>query len=391
MTYSVTSWFVDQCRLQNPSLVRKFTIGNSDYSSFVTRWPTVGNRWDDIRPGNCAIGLSNEDQTFNFIREDTTQLRKICEVKAGFTHPTSGDELITLFAGTIDRIAYNKGSSDITVADKMRQLSERIIGSSSEPVVMTASGTLPSDIAWWIATSYGGFSNIQSTSNPDIDYQAWLDWAAVFSRDNAQMHAQFEGQKCTEALRKIGRHTISSITMIGQKLTFFRFTAASSIVNSFGTSELINLSTSIDDDDLINKQYVFGNYDQTSQSWGITVFDVDSVSINSYGLREQVEKDESVWYVNSAAALNLVQRIVDTNATPFERVDVEVPLIALYMTVGDLITAVDSQINLDSTYRIMQRSVNLDNATMRAQIDRSQLKNAFTLDISSLDGEDLLL
>lgn len=391
MAYSVTSWFVDQCRERAPSLKRQLLIGNSDYSSFVMRWPTISHKWDDVRPQTCVIGLTNAEQTFNFIREDTTNLRLSCSVKAGFTHATSGDELITLFAGTIDKISYARAACDITLADKMKQLGERILGSNVSPVTFTSSGTLPSDIAWAIATSYGGLSSVKSTSNPDIDYEKFLDWAYVFSRDNAQMYANFEGQKCTEGLRKISRHTISSILMIGDKLTFQRFTAASSIVTSFSNNDLMNLDASIDDQDMINKQYLFGAYNTSSDKWGIVVVDAYTPSINSYGLREETEKDESVWYINSASGLNFVQRITDTLKTPFERVRGEMPLITLYMTVGDLIGGVEPQIGINDTYRIMSLSKNLDSGSIRVDFDKSQLKNAFTLDVSSLDGTDLLL
>lgn len=391
MAYAVTSWFVEQCRERAPTLKRQFFIGASDYSSYVARWPAVSHKWDDIRPQTCVIGLSNEEQTFNFIRTDTTQLRKSCSVKAGFTHPTSGDELVTMFSGTMDKVSYAKAAFDITLVDKMKQLGERILGSTAAPISITASGTLPSDIAWTVVTCYGGFSSIQSTSNPDIDYAAWQVWAGVFSNDNAQMNARFEGQKCTEALRKIGRHTISSILMLGDKLTFQRFTAASSIVTSFSNNDLLDLSTGIDDQDMINRQYLFGAYNQNSQSWGITVFDTHTPSVNSYGLREEVEKDESVWYINSASGLNFVQRITNTLATPFERVTGEMPMVTLYMTVGDLIGGVEPQIGINDTYRIMQRTVNLDNGVIRSTFDKSQLKNAFTLDQSSLDGSDVLL
>src|SRR4051812_39360350 len=84
MPYNVSSWFVDQERLENPSLKRSFTIGNSDYTRFVDSWPSISRQWDDPRPLSVVINLANEDQTFNFIREDKTKLLSRCEVKMGF-------------------------------------------------------------------------------------------------------------------------------------------------------------------------------------------------------------------------------------------------------------------------------------------------------------------
>src|SRR3990167_5515754 len=134
MAYSVTSWFIDQTQLKTAAPMRKFTIGGSDYSSRVTRWPSIRRAYSDIRPVNISVDLANEDQALNFFRSEPTTLLTTCELHMGYTHATSGDELITLYSGDIDRVLYKKGSVTIQTLDKFKQFTERVIGSSNSPV-----------------------------------------------------------------------------------------------------------------------------------------------------------------------------------------------------------------------------------------------------------------
>jgi hypothetical protein len=391
MAYSVSSWFVDNCRLQSPTIKRVLTIAGSDYSSRVTEWPKIVRDHNDIRPGGATVSLANDDGAFNFFRTDTLNLRSVCVVKAGFTHSTSGDELITLINGRVDGLNFSGGQLELTIADKVQQLSNRVVGAPNSAVSYTASGTLPSDIAWWLCTSYGGFSAIQSTSNPDINWALFQSWAAIFSLDNAQCYANFEGQKVTEGLRKIGRMTLSSIVMENDKLCFRRFSAASSIVTSYGLNELLDLTSSIDDVDMTNRQYVYGGYTPSSDTWSFNIVWANSASVNSFDVHENSMKDENLWYPSSSSALSFAQRIIVTNAQPFERVTLNVPAPGLYLTVGDTISVVDNQLDIVDTYRIMNHSVDLDSGRTKSRVDKSQLLGAFTLDVSSLDGSDLLL
>src|SRR3972149_7514309 len=180
MAYSVTSWFIDKTQLKTASPVRKFTIAASDYSSRVTKWPSIRRAYSDIRPVNISVDLANEDQALNIFRDEPTKLLSTCTLQMGYTHATSGDELITLYSGDIDRVLYKKGAWAVQTLDKFKQFTERVVGASNSPALYTGSNYLPPDIAWWLCTSYGGLSAITSTTNPDIDYQSFLDWAAVF-------------------------------------------------------------------------------------------------------------------------------------------------------------------------------------------------------------------
>ena len=390
MTYSVTSWFVDQAALENPPVKRTFTIAGSDYSDYVLGWPTINSRWDELRPNNVTINLANEDQTFNFFKTAKTNVQAQCEVKLGFTHPTSGDELISLFAGTVGEISFRDASVDLRLIDKVQQLSDRIVGTSNSAAVFRNSTLLPSDIAWTLCTCYGGWSNLTSTSNPDIDYSNFQLWASIFSNDSVYAQASFSGQKVTEALRKVMQNTHSAAFIVNNKLTFARWTLVNSYPVTLDNDKIKTLGVKVRADSLINKQWVEFSYNVGSGNWEKSVYAINSESVNSYGIRETVMKDESFWYVSSANALNIAERSVFVNASPYDEVSFTTPLTPLHQTVGGTIIAVDSHLSLNDGWRIMAMAVNVDDASITMEIDGSQSRIPFTLDISSLDGTDIL-
>jgi hypothetical protein len=391
MPYSVTSWFVQQAAAIAPNVVRQFTIGGSDYSRWVTRWPSVQRSWNDIRPISLTIGLANEDQTFNLFKTDKTKLRASCALKLGFTHPTSGNEYITMFAGTVERVQFSDGLCELSMGDKLKQLSERVVGASNSPVFFSSSGTLPSDIAWTLVTCYGGFSSLSSTNNPDINYADFKAWAAVFSGDNVQMRGRFEGKKVLECLRSLGRHTQSAIFMKENKLSFNRFTTISTDTTSLAPNNILSTRLSIDDTDIVNKQWVYADFKVESDFWTIATFDVLSASVNSFGLRELVEKDESVWYTSSATALNLAQRMTRVAGVPYDRLSIDTTLVPLHRHVGEIIQAEDAHLGITEGWRIMEQRVDMETGKIGLTIDASQVNTPFLLDVSSLDGPDLLL
>jgi len=391
VAYSVTSWFQEQTELNFSAPVRKLTIGNSDYSSHVLKWPVIRKSWNDIRPTNLTLDLANEDREFTFIQTDFTKLRSVVKIEFGYTHPSSGSELITLFEGTIEKVRYTRGKVNLTSIDKFSQLSDRVLGSSDEPLEFVNSNYLPSDIVWYAVTSYGGYSNITSTSNPDIDYEKWLEWSSIFSASTVFTNARFEGEKVTEVLRKIGRMTSSAIFIDNNRITFYRF----SLVNSLGITLGINNTTDkfdveLDDRTIINKQLVFADYDVTSNYFKITVNDEDNSSVNSFGLRERIEKDEVIWYVNSVSAVNYAQRIVTHNKLPYENISLETSLVGLTRFLGENVTMVNSFFNINGTYRIMDYGFNTDTGLLNFKIDKSQFSNPFILNTSSLGGVDVL-
>lgn len=536
--YNVSSYFLAQTLAPSPRVLRRFTIGDSDYSDRVQKWPKIRRKWNDIRPASLTIGLINEDQAMNFLRNDPTSLRSECRVKLGFNHPgenlltrseafevdswaqtdvgslnpdseaapnlamladavvfddvesasllqdvsvnleastgytfsvyvklldtavdsdkqvqlvfgadveeigadiTSGwqrfslahtsssspggelvgvrtdsytgalsfwgaqvnrgnsageyiraddavvnsgsEELVTYFAGTMDRVKFSGGLANISMQDKIKPFAERVLGSSDVPLDFTSSDYLVSDLVWYLVTSHGGLSAVESTSNPDIDYASFLEWAFVFSDDNVRVNAHYEGKKVNDALRSIGRYTGSAIYVENDLLTFARFTAANSHTTEL-SDQILELDLIVDDAVIINEQHVYGDYIIESNFWAIDAVSVASNSVNSFGVRAHIEKDETVWYIDSVSALNFAQRQTTINATPFAQFEVETTLAAVARQIGESINLVDSfhQEQGDVVYRLMGYELNLDRGMMMLEVDRSQSLQAFILD-----------
>lgn len=387
MGYTVTSWFNSQAAAPAPPVKRVFTLGNSDYSARVGTWPVLRRDVNDIRPVSLTIDLANEDQAMNLFRTNKSLMKTTGTLKMGFTHPTSGDELLTLFQGTIERVAYKDGKCELSFMDTLKDFTERVVGDTSSPALFTDTGYLPSDIAWVLCTSYGGKSAVASTNNPDINYADFLTWAQVFSENSVYVKARFEGIKVVEALRKIARYTDSGIFVEGDnKISFVRFGATNSLSGSLDNSSIKNLGLVIDDTKIVNKHYVFADYDVNSSYWKINALSVDSSSVNSFGAREFVEKDESVWYVNSSSALNLAQRRTSFGANAFEEYEVDTTLTTLPRQIGETLYLADAllSVNSSSAWRIMGYELDTDQGAMKLKASNERVLTPFTLDDATL-------
>ncbi len=303
-------------------------------------------------------------------------------------------EEYVIFRGKPNVINYSGGKCRLTLTDKFEQLSSRVVGTDDVPVNYLSSNYLPSDIAWWLVTSYGGFDSVESTSNTDIDYQLFSNWASIFSENSVFVQAHFTGQKISECLRKLARITRSAIYINHDinhtKLEFNRFTVINSNAVELANENIFDLSAEIKRASMVNRQYVKANYDIDSDFFNITVVDADSTSINSFGAREEIEEDKNIWYVDSVSALDLAQRIIFTNAEPLESITVKTGLGGIGRLIGETVSITDPQLDLVSGYRILERRINTDTGEITFNGNRSALANPFTLDVSALDSSDIL-
>lgn len=392
MPYSVTSWFMDQTVERSPDVARKFTIGASDYSDRVLRWPRLRRNHNDIRPVEISIDLANEDQDLNIFKADKTLLRADCQVQIGFTHPQSGDEFITVHQGRVSRVKYQGGVANLTIRDKIKDFTERTIGTSDLPVTFTDTDYLPSEIAWTLCTCYGGLVDSRDNANADIDFANFSAWAGIWSGDNVFLKARFDGMKVNDALRRLGKMTHSAIYLENNKLEFFRFAEADSHETLLDADRIGDLTLEIDDAKIVNKQIVLADYDVNSRFHKITTIAQDTASVNSFGVREDIVRDETIWYTGSATALNLAQRLVDFGANPYEKYVIEGPLVPIARQIGETVRLVDSHLGVDSssTWRLMDYEFDLDRGRSRLQVDGSQIYFPFTLDddvLGLLDGQ----
>jgi len=391
MAYDVSSWFLEQIQSQNPApIVRQFLIGTSDYSERVAKWPKFEQRWDDIKPTTLTMKLANEDQALNALRSDKTVLRATTSIKFGFTHQDSGDETVTLHSGRTSSVRYRGGAVDITVTDKFQQLGDRTIGSSDVPVEYIGSNYNPADLTWYFITSHGGYSAVESDSNPDIDYTAWSEWRQIYTGNSVFVNAHIEGKKALEMVRKMGRYTTTAIFTKEGKISFHRFGIGDANVTSLTANEIDDLTLEFSGEDMVNKQSVYADYSVESDYWKINAVDEDTASVNSYGLSESTEKDKNIWYVNSVGALDMAQREVIIRGVPFDKLKVKTFLQGFTRLVGETAHISDGFHSIDGTFRIMGTEIDMETARSTLTVDQSQYFGSFILDTSSLNGADVL-
>lgn len=389
MGYSVSSSFLalkDQYAPQYPQ--RAFYVGSTAYTDYVTRWPSLSVRWDDPSPQIAEITLANETGAFGTFKDTPTTMRQNCSVQVGFN-----GELIEVFNGKVKAASFADGKCMLRLADKLTDLADRVIGTSDVPVSYLSSNYLLSDIVRWAVVSYGGFSSVQSTSNPDIDWADFLAWASVFSSSSIYVNARFDGLKVLEVLQKAAQISQSAIFLKQNKLSFKRFTLADSNNTVFSPANMTRpAELSISDDDIINRFHTFANYSTTSDYFLIDTVDTSSASVNSFGLREAIQQDSVLWYTNSTSALDLSQRQTLIYKYPVKRATIYTALPGITRLVGEMFSATDEGAELiGDTFRLMNFNYDMNESSIRMVGDASQVFGGFTLDTSSLDGADVLL
>lgn len=310
-----------------------------------------------------------------------------------YYQPTSdtvfGQDSYSIYEGEIESISNNKASLILNITDKYDELAKRTVGTEDSPV--TINNTLVSDLVWTLCTCYGGLSSVQSTSNPDIDYEKFLEWAAVFSSDSTNMDARLTGQKVSEVVSRIANQTESAVYRASSKIAFSRFTIVGRSVDDLTPDNYFQHSMSHSMRDIVNRQKVSFNYDTTSRIHADTVTDQNTSSVNSFGLREKLSQDQVVWYTNSPSAINLAQRKTFIASEPYMKTKVKVGMQGILYNIGDMVTLTNEAQGVYSrASRIMGKSINLNDGSVDCSLDESQILEAFRLDISSLSDTNSL-
>ncbi|MHC4791472.1 MAG: hypothetical protein ACYS8Y_08580 [Planctomycetota bacterium] len=394
MAYDVTSWFKQQIEDKAPANIqRAFAIGtDTNLESQVTRWPKVERKSSQLKPARYKISLSNHDGDFNNYYENLYNLPSSATASFGFTHPTSGDELLQTFGGWIKEYSYRDRDFNIVVRDRLWDFTEKKVGDSDNTV--TFSQEIPSDIAWTLCTCYGELSTTAGSNNPDINYDSFELWANEFSSDNVLASARYDGIKVAEALDDIKEMTDSAIWIENDgKLNFKRFVAPSSLEYTLDESKYSDFEIKVEGLRMINKCWVYWDWAQESDYWQSTVFAIDSTSVNTFGLHEEIFKSETFWFVDSVSALNLAQRKINLLKQPPRKFKVKTGLLGNFLQIADTMRLSNSFFNITSGsgWRITDYGFDMNTFETEYTMDEATVMNAFYLDVSTLDDNDLLL
>ena len=393
MGYQVSSWFVDQLRLPASRPKRRLMIGDSDYSSRALKWPSWTRTAKDVIASKATVELANADGGLNGFHERIWTMANTCSFAVGFTHPTSGDEWLTLFSGDIKEVKYpNKTKCQVHVRDRLWGLTEKKVGTSDVPVQF--SDLIPSEIAWTLVSCYGQLSDVRSISNPHIDFEAFNAWAGQFSADNVLCSALYRGEKVSEALTGMTEYTDSAIWTDGDgRLRFIRYSEPSSLDFALAGPEIMDLVIKVDGKALVNKAWCYADYKPESNYWAINVWAAETTAINTFGLHEQIWKDEKIWYTNSVSALVLATRKARVMKYPPRRFELDTVPIGLHRQLGEMLRFTDSFYHIASgtAWRFDEIEIDMNDFGVKYTLDEAIAGNGFYLDVDYLDGDKLLL
>jgi len=390
--HTVSSWFIDEIQKPSSSPKRTFTIGNSDYSSRVLKWPKIKKTSDKVASTGVRVSLDNTDGGLNLFFVSTYTTATSCSIKMGFTHPTSGDELLPLYTGNLFGVSYSKTKCNVKLQDILSDLGNRNISDTNSAVDFTS--TIPSDIAWTLCTCYGGLSGITCDTNPHIDYSSFAGWSEQFSSESITMDAHYSGEKVFDAITRIANMTDSVIWTDGDgKIKFHRFAEMSSNFITVGEGCNKSIELDVEKTRLSNRVVVGFDYSVDSDYWEKTVTEIDSTSVDSFGTHELMLQDETIWYVSSVDALSLAARKITLLKEPPRVYKVKSDLSLMHAEIGDNIRLVDSFFQVDSSqgWCITTAEVDAYTGNTMYTLDEATVINAFYLDKSFLDGNDILL
>lgn len=346
--------------------------------------------------GPCKIGaLFASAYVLNGIIDEVRIYDKALnavEINAVYNNPGARpSERLKLYSGFLKDVGYSDKLCNLKIEDKLSDFHIRVVGEGNNPIQFSSGN--PAQHAWTLCTCYGGLSSIESSSNPDIDYAAWDTWSNVFSDNGTVTATNYEGEKITEALSRLAKYTDSKVFVNGDgKLVFKGFNEVSSVDITLN-QEILKSKIDVETKRLVNKQIINWDYSVDSDFWQNNVFDQASTSVNTFGLHENIIEDETIWYTNSVSAVGQAQRLTSILQYPPKRFVVDTGLAPAHMEIGNTMRLVDSFFNITSTsgWTITKQEFDLQSGSMKFEIDEAIVANAFYLDISDLDGDDLLL
>jgi len=364
MSYTVSSGYAARAQRSTADFKRRLTIAGSDYSSRVERWPTFTSIGDRITAGDISFDIANTDGVFSHWTQNPALMQSAVEVSLGFDYAVGSTEYLTLFSGTVDSFRLRGGKFGVSALNKFSRLMQRAIGSPGSAQAYTSSNHAASDLAWYIISSHGGLDGTKSAANTDVDWAAYTSWTAANSASAMLLNANFTGQRAVDALDRLADLTRSLVFIEGAKLKFVIIpTSAQTSVYSYGNSTVIADEVLYDKRSIFNRYFVSAQYNVSSRSFATQVVAANSSSVNSFGAREVTVGDTAVWHADSGSASRFAQFMADRFGAAVAQAEIESPLCAAFVGVGDTITFVNSQSNIQGRYAVTQETIDLEGAT----------------------------
>ena len=379
MSLNVSSWFIEQARAPVSSPIRRFTIGGSDYSSTVIRWPSLGSKAGTIDLGTTVVVLGNVDNALSFFVGCDHFLTTSCEITLGFSHPDSGEEAISLFMGTPSNLVFARDGKELRIQlqGKTKRLTDTSLGTEAESggVDFTNSAYYPSDLAWTLITCYGQMSSLESDANPDVEYSEWADWRDANRVRDIRVKAYLKGERIFQVLDTLATMDGRIISFQNGKLRFRDpFESFDPKSPYFPLKSILELSVSLDPERITNHFFVEANYDPETSRFIAQFSQVNSASQAVFGTRSGRFSSRGVWFSSARDAQYLVQDRLRFGARPLAEVHVKASLGgALEISPGDVVSLTHSGFGwAQRLFRVVEQTLNIDNALVDLRLREAQ-------------------
>lgn len=374
MTLSVSSWFIDQTRASVSEPLRRFTLGGSDYSSQVLRWPAVAYRSGTIDLGTNTIRLSNIDRAFQFLVNCDLFLTTSCELSLGFTHPESGEEMISLFTGAPNHAAFDDGGTvlRLQMQGKTKRLTDTSLGTDAQSggLDFTNSAFFPSDLAWFLVTSQGGMSTIQDDSNPDLDYSEWQAWRDANENRDVRVKGYFTGERIYQVLNTLGIMDGRVISFQNARLRFRdEYQPFGELNPVFPQEKIIHLKLSVDADRITNQFVVEADYDPGTSTFKAELTRVHSDSKNQFGRKSGRFSSRGVWFATGQDPRYLAEDQMRFKSRPHPIITIQTPFAGgIEYSLGDVISLTYSYFDIeDRNFRLTGQTVDMNEGTVNLE------------------------
>ena len=376
--HELTPFFLEKQAQTNPSsIVKQFTFNNSIISNRVTDYPVVSRTYKEVIADGFTITLENASKLMNEIIEDRTKFKQDAEINYGYQFNPSHIDFACIGKGQLIEAQFEDSIVTMSFKNKLDSLSEQQVSTditSSQGATFTGSNWNPADLTFDILTgnSYGAkLSSTTNVTNPDIDYNSWLDWKNTLGSESIVIQAFFPFQtNYVSALKNIGEMTDSAIYVeANNKIRFIRnITGVESFSATVANSDIVEIQATGNAFDMCNEYTVPISFTVASNS--VTGFKQNitfknTASVNSFGLVSKQPTANLVWYVDSASALNLAQRIVQRRRQPEIELTVTTPMKFLQQQLGDLVYVTNDELNMiDEPFTLIGTSTDIDTQTI---------------------------
>jgi hypothetical protein len=376
--HELTPFFLGQQASTNPrSIVKQFTFNNSVFSDRVVRFPQVKRAYADVVGKPFSITLENASQLMNDIIQNRTNFRKDGEVAFGYQFNPSFADFGCVGKGFLINADYSDSTVTLNFKNQMDILSQVFVSTdttSQQGASFVGSNYNPADLTFTILTanSYGaGLDGTTSTANTDIEYESWVDWKNTLGSESIVVQGFFPyGTNYVQALQGIAELTDSAIYVEANNKIYFRRNLVGT--NSFSAvvsgSDIISFEAKGDAYDMCNRYTVPVSF--AVQSNAIigpksTVTRDNTASINSYDVIRKQPTSNLIWYVDTAGAANLGDRIVFRRKEPELALNVKTPLKYMQQQLGDLVFVNIDEVGLsDQPYTLIAETIDIENNTM---------------------------